>query len=65
MKFPIKLITAICLYFLNTVVFAQSVGEPTNDLPNPYQIVTGHLKMPAGRDWGSVSAIDILSLIHI
>ncbi len=59
MKFPSKLITAICLSLFKTVVFAQSDGEPTNDLTNPYQIVTGHLKMPAGRDWGSVSAIDI------
>ena len=59
MKFPSKLITAICLSLFTSVVIAQSDSEPTNDLPNPYHIVTGHLKMPAGRDWSSVSAIDI------
>lgn len=33
--------------------------EPTNDLPNPYQTVEGYLKLPAGRQWGSTSAVHI------
>jgi sugar lactone lactonase YvrE len=33
--------------------------EPTNNLPNPYQAITGHFKMPEGRKWGSTSAVDI------
>ena len=36
----------------------QSVS-PTNDLPNPYETVTGAFKLPEGRAWGSTSAIDI------
>ena len=32
---------------------------PTNDLPNPYQTVEGWAKLPAGRTWGSTSAVEI------
>ena len=32
---------------------------PTNDAPNPYQTIEGWAKMPAGREWGSTSAVDI------
>jgi sugar lactone lactonase YvrE len=32
---------------------------PTNDAPNPYTTVEGWAKMPAGRTWGSTSAVDI------
>lgn len=32
---------------------------PTNDLPNPYTTVEGFFKMPAGREWGSTSAVDV------
>jgi sugar lactone lactonase YvrE len=39
---------------------AQSgVQAPTNDAPNPYATVEGWAKMPAGRTWGSTSAVDI------
>jgi streptogramin lyase len=30
-----------------------------NDLPNPYRTVEGWAKLPAGRAWGSTSAVDI------
>ena len=40
-------------------VFAQPVVAPTNDLPNPYSTIEHHLKLPAGRTWGSTSAVDI------
>jgi DNA-binding beta-propeller fold protein YncE len=33
--------------------------EPTNNLPNPYQAITGFFKLPEGRAWGSTSAVDI------
>jgi sugar lactone lactonase YvrE len=33
--------------------------EPTNDLPNPYEAMTGYFKMPEGRTWGSTSAVDV------
>lgn len=39
--------------------FTQAGNQPTNDLPNPYRTVEHHLKLPAGRAWGSTSAVDI------
>lgn len=39
--------------------FSDPDMEPTNDLPNPYTTVEGYLKMPAGREWGSTSAIHV------
>ena len=38
---------------------AQSEIEPVNDLPNPYEATDGHLRMPIGRDWGAVGAIEV------
>ncbi len=32
---------------------------PTNGAPNPYQTVEGWAKMPAGRTWGSTSAVEV------
>ena len=40
-------------------VLAQANVAPTNDLPNPYQTVADYFKLPAGRTWGSTSAVDI------
>src|ERR1700731_3930084 len=34
-------------------------ASPTNTLPNPYRTVEGYFKMPAGRSWGSTSAVEI------
>jgi len=39
-----------------TPAMAQETG---NDLPNPYQTITGWAKMPGARHWGSTSAVDI------
>jgi len=38
---------------------ASSAVAPVNDLPNPYRSVNGWAKLPAGRTWGSTSAVDI------
>jgi sugar lactone lactonase YvrE len=39
---------------------AQSQAPaPVNDAPNPYTTIENHFKMPAGRTWGSTSAVDI------
>lgn len=35
------------------------VTAPVNDRPNPYTTVAGWAKMPAGRTWGSTSAVAI------
>src|SRR6185503_74111 len=40
-------------------VQAQKDMPPTNDAPNPYQTVSDYFKLPAGRTWGSTSAIDV------
>jgi len=39
--------------------FAQSTSEPINDRPNPYQAIENYFKLPAGRTWGSTSAVDV------
>jgi sugar lactone lactonase YvrE len=38
---------------------AQQSAVPTNDLPNPYETIEGHFKLPEGRTWGSTSAVDV------
>src|SRR2546423_13947724 len=42
-----------------TPATAQVGIAPTNNLPNPYRTVEGWAKMPAGRTWGSTSAVEI------
>lgn len=34
-------------------------AQPLNDLPNPYATIENHFEMPAGRTWGSTSAVDV------
>ena len=48
-----------CALAIGTGVVAQSTIEPTNSAPNPYQTIEGWAKMPAGRSWGSTSAVDV------
>jgi sugar lactone lactonase YvrE len=38
---------------------AQATMTPVNDLPNPYQTIEGWAKAPAGRTWGSTSAVSV------
>ena len=40
-------------------VGGSATMTPTNDLPNPYQTITGWAKLPEGRTWGSTSAVEI------
>src|SRR5499427_5888509 len=37
----------------------QATAQTTGSLPNPYQVVTNHFKLPEGRKMGSTAAIDI------
>jgi sugar lactone lactonase YvrE len=37
----------------------QDKQEPINERPNPYTTVSDWAKMPAGRTWGSLSAVDV------
>lgn len=53
---------AATLVVAGCVLVAQQNGAsmpPINDAPNPYQTIENHFKMPAGREWGSTSAVDI------
>jgi len=45
--------------YLSAGAAGQGDSKPTNDLPNPYQGVPNYFKMPAGRTWGSTSAVEI------
>ncbi len=38
---------------------AQAPAGPVNGLPNPYRTIEGWAKLPAGRTWGSTSAVEI------
>jgi len=50
----------LLLLGLAAVPVLQGQGmAPSNDLPNPYRTVEGWAKLPAGRTWGSTSAVDI------
>jgi streptogramin lyase len=37
----------------------QSQVKPSDSLPSPYQAVENYFKLPAGRTWGAISAIEI------
>lgn len=50
---------AAALALATTVVAAQATIAPVNDRPNPYTTVEGWAKLPAGRTWGSTSAVAI------
>ncbi|MDD9894251.1 MAG: hypothetical protein OXU24_00510 [Gammaproteobacteria bacterium] len=54
-------IKSVCfaLLLVPALVFAQADMPPVNDLPNPYATQAGFFKMPAGREWGSSSTVEI------
>ncbi|MEX1257833.1 MAG: peptidyl-alpha-hydroxyglycine alpha-amidating lyase family protein [Gemmatimonadota bacterium] len=53
------LVWTAALLVVPASLHAQADMQPTNNLPNPYQTVEGWAKMPAGRAWGSTSAVDV------
>jgi sugar lactone lactonase YvrE len=54
-----RLLLLLGLIALAPAAAAQTVPSPSNDLPNPYRTVEGWARMPAGRTWGSTSAVEI------
>ena len=54
-RFPLVVIALLAA----TAAGGQAQVKPVNDLPNPYRTVEGWAKMPAGRTWGSTSAVEI------
>src|SRR5215213_6584255 len=67
----VSLAAAVVVAFgmLNGGAFAQAPAPAqggawmsataTNDLPNPYNTVEGWAKLPAGREWGSTSGVEV------
>ena len=53
------LIAAVAFALSGGNALAQPDMAPTNDAPNPYESIEGWAKMPAGRTWGSTSAVEI------
>jgi len=49
----------LALLVAPALAFAQADMPPVNDLPNPYITQSGYFKMPAGREWGSSSTVDV------
>ena|ERR1043166_2412743 len=58
MSFPIRAALALSVV-IGATATAQATQKPTNDSPNPYQTAEGWAKLPAGRTWGSASAVAI------
>ena len=57
---PLAMKSALALLAAPVILAAQQPqGEPTNKAPNPYQTIEGWAKLPEGRTWGSLSAVDI------
>ena len=42
-----------------TAAAGAQAPNPSNDVPNPYRTVENHFKLPEGRSWGAISAVDI------
>jgi sugar lactone lactonase YvrE len=53
----VAMLTAAALWA--GIVNAQTAHETAHSLPNPYQVVADHFKLPDGRTIGSTAAIDI------
>jgi len=56
-----KIIKSACLALglAPALALGQADMPPVNDLPNPYITQSGYFKMPAGREWGSSSTVDV------
>ena len=59
-----SLVMAVSLAAMWVGQAAAQVGgsatmAPTNDIPNPYETISGWAKLPEGRTWGSTSAVEI------
>lgn len=55
-----KFLVAVLTFAAASVsVGTQGAAKPYNDLPNPYQTISDWAKLPAGRSWGSTSAVEI------
>ena len=54
------MMNGLALLTFAAVLPAQQIQqEPTNKAPNPYETIEGWAKLPEGRTWGSLSAVDV------
>jgi sugar lactone lactonase YvrE len=58
-RIALALMAAAALGVATEAQTPAPTAAPTNDLPNPFQTISGYFKLPAGRTWGSTSAIEI------
>jgi len=58
-KRPVRVVVMLATLAVAARLAAQSAPSPTNDAPNPYRTVENWAKLPEGRMWGSLSAVDI------
>ena len=58
-KRPVRVVVMLATLAVAARLAAQSAPAPTNDAPNPYRTVENWAKLPEGRMWGSLSAVDI------
>ena len=56
---PSLLTVLLALLVTAAPAAAQADVAPVNDLPNPYKWTHGSLRMPVGRLWGAVGAVDV------
>ena len=49
----------LAAFLITLSFFMQGDVQPTNSGPNPYQTIKDWGKLPAGRMWGSTSAVEI------
>ncbi|MCH7816602.1 MAG: hypothetical protein IIC60_08540 [Proteobacteria bacterium] len=49
----------IALLVVPALAIAQADMPPANDFPNPYITQSDYFKLPAGRNWGSSSTVDM------
>jgi sugar lactone lactonase YvrE len=56
---PARVLFVAVLAMSGWRALAQATLPPVNDRPNPYQTVENYFKLPAGRTWGSTSAVEI------
>ena len=52
-------VLCLCVAPFSNLARAQNDVQPTNAQPNPYQTLMDWAKLPAGRTWGSTSAVEI------
>jgi len=50
---------ALAILIAELISWNAQAQNPSNDLPSPYRTVENHFKLPEGRTWGAISAIDV------